>query len=137
MVKRFVERFQLWMRDVTDEFEDKCLSWLLFVAILMVGVDAYTFFTTHHFSLDSILGTVLFVAFVVLYVRKARWTWIPLMVLALRFLAYIPFDRWLISKPDHTAAKIFAVAFVLILAGASFAFSLTLRKRFANSTRTI
>ncbi|PYJ54978.1 MAG: hypothetical protein DME82_09045 [Verrucomicrobia bacterium] len=70
MVKRFVERFQLWMRDVTDEFEDKCLSWLLFVAILMVGVDAYTFFTTHHLSLDSILGTVQFVAFVVLYVRK-------------------------------------------------------------------
>jgi hypothetical protein len=91
MVKRFVERFQLWMDDVADEFEDKCTGWLLFLAVLFVVSDGYTLFRTHHLSPDSLLGTALSVAFVVLYLRQARWTWIPLMVLAISFATYIPF----------------------------------------------
>ena len=66
MVRRFVERFQLWMCDVADEFEDKCTSWLLLLAVLCVIRNGYTLFTTHYLSLDSLLSTTLFIAFVVL-----------------------------------------------------------------------
>ena len=125
------------MREVADEFEDKSTGWLLFLAVIFVASDGYTLVRTHHLSLDSLLGTVLFAAFVVLYLREARSTWIPLMLLAVRFVIYLPLYRPLFSKPDHLVAKIFVVAFVLGLAGAMFVFSLTLRKRFANSTRTI
>lgn len=137
MVKRFATRFQLWMRDVADEFEDKSTGCLLFLAVIFVVSDGYTLFATHHLALDSLLGTALFAALVVLYLRQARWTWIPLMLLAVRFVIYLPLYRPLFSKPNHLVGKIFVVAFVLGLAGAMFVFSLTLRKRFANSIRTI
>jgi hypothetical protein len=137
MVKRFAERFQLWMSDVADEFEDKCTGWLLLVAILCVIRSGYTLFTTHHLSLDSLLSTTLFIAFVGLYVREARWTWIPLMILVVSFATYIPFYRTLIFRPGHLGGKIFAATFWFIFTGAGFVFSLTLRKRFAHSTRTI
>jgi hypothetical protein len=136
MVKRFAERFQLWMSDVADEFADKFTAWLLLFVVVMVATDGYTLFSTHQLSLDSLFGTLLMVAFVVMYIRKARWTWIPLMVLAVRFLVYIPsgYER---MRPGHIGVKIFAVAFVLLLSAAICAFSFTLRKRFASSTRTI
>jgi len=137
MVKRFSERFQLWMSGLADEFEDRCTSWLLFVAVLFVVSDGYSLFRTHHLSLDRCLGTLLFVLFIILYLRQARWTWIPLMVIDIRFATYIPLYRDLVSKPDHLAAKIVTVVIWLGLAGAGFAFSLTLRQPFANSIRSI
>jgi len=90
MLKRFVERFQLWLKERADEREDKFIGWLLFVAVVIIVGDAYTFFTAHRVSADSILGTILMLAFVVMYNRQARWTWIVLMVLAVSCFAYIP-----------------------------------------------
>ena len=40
-------------------------------------------------------------------------------------------------RPGHIGVKIFALAFAVLLSAAMCAFSLTLRKRFASSIRTI
>jgi hypothetical protein len=137
MAKRFVERFQLWMREVADEREDKFIGWILFAAIAMVASDAYAIFSAHRVSLDGLVGTVLFVAFVILYLRKARFSWVILAVLALRCLVYIPFEYFHASSRSGVGVGLFVAVFLLALAGAAFVFSLIVRKRFANSTRTI
>jgi hypothetical protein len=69
MVKRFLERFQLWRRERAYEVEDKFVAWLLFFAVVFIGQDAYTLITTHHLTWSAIPGTTLLVAFVVLYMR--------------------------------------------------------------------
>ena len=136
MVKRFVERFKIWTSEVAGEFEDKFARWLLVLVVFFVASDGYTFFTTHHLSRSSVFGTTVFTLFAILYIRRARLTWIPLMILAISFL-YSLRDYQLFSKAGHIGAKIFAVVFVLVLGGAAFMFSLILRKRFANCTRSI
>ena len=136
MVKRFIERFQLWRADRADEFEDKFTGWLLFFAVLVVGQDAYTIFTTHQLTWSAVISTPLILAFVVLYIRRSRWAWLLLMLFALYSIASVPFAY--LATP-HAPAKIrlFAAAFMLAFGVAALIYSLMIRKRFARGTDTI
>src|SRR3954451_7115305 len=137
MVKRFAERLDLWVRGAPEARKDKFVGWLLFAAVALVGSDAYTFFSAHRVSSSGLFGTVLFVGFVILYLRQARWAWIILAVLAARCLVYVPFEYFRAASRSGVGAGLFRAAFLLVIASVAFVLSLGVRKRFANSARTI
>jgi membrane-anchored protein YejM (alkaline phosphatase superfamily) len=137
MVKRFIERFQLWRQDRADEFDDKLVAWLLFFAVLIVGRDAYTIVTRHHLTWSAIISTPLILAFVVLYIRRSRCAWVLLMLFAMYFIGTVPFAY--MSATPHAPAQIrlLAAAFSFACGIAAFIYSLVIRKRFARYQDTI
>jgi hypothetical protein len=136
-VKRFIERFELWRQERAAEREDKFIGWLLFLAVIILAQDAYTLFSTHHLTWRGALGSVVTLAFVVLYIRQARWTWLPLMLLGLMFLLDAPFAYFTASPHSATGTRLIVAGIALIVAVGAFVYSLIVRKRFADATRTI
>ena len=136
-MKRFIERFELWREERAAEREDKFVGWLLFLALIILAQDAYTLFSTHHLTWRGVVGSIVTLSFVVLYIRQARWTWLPLMLLGLMFLADAPFTCF--TGPTHstTGTRLFLAGIALIFAVGAFVYSLIVRKRFADATRTI
>lgn len=137
MVKRFIERFQLWLRERADEREDKFVAWLLFVAALIILLDGHALLTAHHLPWRAALGSVFTLAFIVLYIRQARSTWVLLLAVSVTFLVQVPFAFF--TAPAHISApaRLLAAAIVFALAVAAFVYSLVIRRRFADGTRTI
>ena len=136
-MKRFIERFELWRQERAAEREDKFIGWLLFLAAIILAQDAYTLFSTHHLTLRGACGSVFTLAFVVLYIRQARWTWLALMLLGLVFLADAAFAYS--TTPAHwpSGARLFAAGIGVGFAVAAFVYSVIVRRRFAHATRTI
>lgn len=134
MVKRFIERFQMWREHRAAEFEDKFLAWLLFFAVLFIGQDAYALVSTHHLPWSAVLSTALVLAFVVLYIRRWRWTWVPLMLVAVGCIASTPLAYT--SAPPYAPVRVRFLSAALILGFGVFAliYSLAIRKRFARGT---
>ena len=134
MVKRFIERFQLWREQRAAEFEDKFLAWLLFFAVLFIGQDAYTLITTHQLAWSAALSTALVLVFVVLYIRRWRWTWVPLMLVAVGFIVSTPLAYT--SAAPHAPVRVRVLSAPLILGFGIVAsiYSLAIRKRFARGT---
>lgn len=135
MVKRFVERFQLWRQQRADEFEDKFLAGLLFFAAVIIGHDVYTLITKHQLTWSAFLWNGLILAFIVLYIRRSRWAWLPLMMVALAVVVSLPVAYMHTHASTH--ARIVSTLFVLAFAGANLIYSLKIRKRFARGNDTI
>jgi hypothetical protein len=135
-VKRFRERFELWRQERAAEREDKSIAGLLFLAFVILAQGAFSVITTHQLTWREVFGSVMVLAFIVLYIRKARWTWVALAVLGVTFLADAPFVYE--SAPPNAPASIrfFLVALVLAFAFGSFIYSAILRRRFAHGPRT-
>lgn len=136
-MKRFVERFELFRQERAAEREDKFIGWLLFLAALIIAQDAYTLFTTHHLTLRGAFGTVLTLAFVGLYLRRARWTWLALVMLGVMFLADALYDYFTAPSQWPTGGRLFVAGLGVCFAFAAFVYSIIVRKRFAHVTRTI
>jgi hypothetical protein len=136
-VKRFIERFELWRQERAAEREDKFIGWLLFLAVIILAQDAYTLLSTHHLTWRGAIGSGVTLAFVVLYIRQARWTWLPLMLLGMLFLADAPVAYFTAPTQSATGTSLFVAGIALIFAVGAFAYSLIVRKRFADATRTI
>ena len=137
MVKRFIERFQLWRKECAAGFEDKFVAWLVFLVVLFVGQDAYMFVTTHRLAWSAMWNTMLVLAFTVLYIRNSRWAWVVLMVFAIDFMAVAVFAY--ATAPPHLSVgiRILGAAFMFVCGAAAFTFSLVIRKRFARGNNTI
>jgi Ca2+/H+ antiporter len=103
----------------------------------MIAGDVYTFVREHRLSWDSVVGTILFLAFVVLYFRHARWTWVIMLLLAVRCLASVPSAYLRMPAHASVGTRIFAAIFMLVLALFGFVVTVIIRKRFENSPRTI
>jgi len=133
MVKRFLDRFQLWRQERADEFEDKFVAWLLFFAVVFIGQDAYAMITTHHLTWSAIAGTSLLLAFVVLYIRRSRWAWVLLMLFAVASIVSVPGTY--MSAPPHAPERVrlLSAAFMLGFGVAAFVYSLVIRKRFVRA----
>ena len=131
MVKRFLERFQLWRRELAIDFEDKFVAWFLFVVVLFIGRDVYALSTTHHLPWAAMLTTVLMVAFFVLYIRHSRWAWALLMVFAVALIVAVAFAFTNRAPRAAAGVRIFSAAFMLAFGAAAFTYSLVIRKRFA------
>jgi len=136
-MRRFIERFRLWRQQRAVEREDKFGAGLLVLALVILARNAHTLITTHHLTWRGGFGSIVTLAFVVLYIRQARWTWIPLMALAVSFLAEAPFASSTGSTHDSTTASLLITALAILFAVGTFIFSLTVRKRFAGATRAI
>jgi hypothetical protein len=134
-VKRFIERFELWRRERAEEREDKIGAWLLFLGVVILAQDAHTLITTHHLTWRGGFGSIVTLAFVAMYIRQARWAWIPLMVLAFTFLADAPFAH--ATAPTHGSTRLVVTGLAVLFAGSAFIYGLIIRKRFADATRTI
>jgi hypothetical protein len=135
-VKRFIERFELWRQERAAEREDKFIGWLLFLALIILAQDAYTLFS-HYLTWRSALGSVVTLGFVVLYIRQARWTWLPLMLLGLMFLVDAPLAYFTASPYSAAGTRLIVAGIALIFAVGVFVYSLIVRNRFADATRTI
>jgi uncharacterized membrane protein YesL len=136
-VKRFIERFELWRQERAAEREDNFIGSFLFLAAIILAQDAYTLFRTHHLTWRGALGSVATLAFVVLYIRQARWTWLSLMLLGLMFLVDAPLAYFSASPHLATGTRLIVAGIALTFAVGSFVYSLIVRKRFADATRTI
>jgi hypothetical protein len=136
-VTRFIERFELWRQERAAEREDKFIGWLLFLAALILAQDAYTLFSTHHLTWRGSFGSAATLAFVVLYIRQARWTWLPLMLLAAVFLADAAFAYFPASWHSDTDTSVFVSGIAVLFAVGAFVYGLIVRRRFADATRTI
>jgi len=134
MVKRFIERFQLWREQRAAEFEDKFLAWLLFFAVLFIGQDAYTFITTHQLPWSAALSTALVLVFVVLYIRRWRWTWVPLMLVAIGFIAGTPLAYTNAAPHAPLRVRVLSAALILGFGIVALIYSLAIRKRLARGT---
>jgi hypothetical protein len=137
MVKRFIERFQLWREERAAGFEDKFVAWLLFLVVLFVARDVYRAVTIHHLAWSAVSGTMLVLAFTVLYIRRSRWAWLVLLILAIDFIATAGFAY--ATAPPHLSpgVRILGAAFMIFLGLAAFIYSLVIRKRFARSNHAI
>ena len=134
MVKRFIERFQMWREQRAAEFEDKFLAWLLFFAVLFLGQDTYTLITTHQLSWSAVLSTALVLAFIVLYIRRWRWTWVPLMLVAVGFIASTPLAYMSAAPHAPVRVRVLSAALILGFGVVALIYSLATRKRFARGT---
>jgi hypothetical protein len=136
-VKRFVERFQLWIREWAVDVEDRFVAWWLLLMVLFVGGDLYTLFTTHQLHWISALSTVLVVAFFILYMRRSRWAWLIMLVFGVFFIVSAPLAYT--SAPPHatTGVRLISAAFMLIVGIAALIYSLAIRNRFARDHPTI
>jgi hypothetical protein len=129
-MRRFIDRFHLWRHDRVDEFEDKFVGWLLFFAVLVIGQDAYTIFTTHQLTWSADQRTNHF-GFRRIVMRRSRWAWLLLMLCALCFIGSVPFVYASGTLRASARARFLASAFMLGLGIAAFIYSLIIRKRFA------
>jgi hypothetical protein len=134
MAKRFIEHFQMWREQRAAEFEDKFLAWLLFFAVLFIAQDAYTLITTHQLPWSAILSTALVLAFIVLYIRRWRWTWVPLMLVAIGFIASTPLAYTSAAPHTPVRVRILSAALILGFGVVTLIYSLAIRKRFARGT---
>jgi hypothetical protein len=131
MVKRFIERFQIWCKQRAAEFEDKFLAWLLFFGVLFIGQDAYTLISTHHLQWSAVLSTALVLAFIVLYIRRWRWTWVPLMLVAVGFIASTPLAYTSAAPRAPVQLRVLSAALILGFGVVALIYSFAIRKRFA------
>lgn len=119
-MKRFLERFELWRQERAAEREDKFLGWLLFLAVVILAQDAHTLLSTHHLTWRGALGSVATLGFVMLYIRQARWTWFPLMLLGVFFLADAPASYFMTQSP--TGRRLFVAGITLVFAVGAFVY---------------
>jgi hypothetical protein len=106
------------------------------LAAVVIAQDTYALNTAHHLTWRAIVGSVLVLTFVVLHIRQSRWTWIVLMVLAIITLAEVP----LVFASAHASppsVRLFSVALAAAIGIFALIYSLVIRKRFGNGTRTI
>jgi regulator of protease activity HflC (stomatin/prohibitin superfamily) len=76
MVKRFVERFELWREEKRQEREDSEGAWLLFLAAVVVGQAAYSIIASGELVWRAMITAAVVVVFVTLYTCRSRYTWI-------------------------------------------------------------
>ena len=136
MVKRFIERFQIWRQERVAESEDRFLAFLLFLFVLFAGQDIYTLITTHHVTWSNIFDTTLMLFFTMLYFRRSRWAWLILMLYAIDFLVTAVLSMLALRHPAP-GTGVPDPTFMLVLGLAAFLYSLIIRKRFARGTPTI
>jgi hypothetical protein len=134
IVKRFLERFQLWRQERAIDFEDKFVAWLLFLVVLFIGRDAYTLITTNQLPWIAVFSTISVVAFFILYIQRSRWAWVLLMLFAVAFIVGVPFAYTNAAPHAPARVRIFSAAFMLVFGAAAFIYSLVIRKRFAGDS---
>ena|SRR5205085_4338683 len=136
MVKRFIERFQLWRQERAAGSRDKFVAFLLFLVVLFAGQDIYRLITTHHVTWSAIFDTTLMLFFTILYVRRSRWAWLILMLYAIDFLATAASSMLSLRHPVP-GTSVPDPTFMLVLGLAAFLYSVVIRKRFARGDETI
>src|SRR5438105_7465375 len=111
MLQRFVDRYQLWHEDRRRETEDKNplnLSW------------------------RAAVGTVLLVAFLVLYIRRSRWAWVVIPTFGAIMIMESPLAYF--AAPERYSAFVRAISMCLfVLFGAAIiAYGFVVRNRYGS-----
>lgn len=126
MMRRFVERFQLWHREKLAEREgSNPLSPAAFVIALSLAYDAYSLITSHQLPWRVIASIPLLGGFLVLYARKSPWAWWLIPIMGACFLVELPFIRASSSPPTRSGiwlSVLFGVGFI--------AYGFIVRKRY-------
>ncbi|MEY2488384.1 MAG: hypothetical protein QOC70_326 [Verrucomicrobiota bacterium] len=138
MVKRFLERFELWREEQRQGREDKIVGGLLFFVALTIAQDVYTLVRAHELPWRAIINSILVFSFAVLYIRRSPRTWIVLMVFAITFIIDAPL-LYIRAAPHipHTP-RLITAALIGAVGLASIIYSLVLRRRFrSDATPTI
>ena len=131
MIQRFIERYHLWCKKKLDESRGKNpLTWLAILAILLIGVDLYTAVTSHHVSWAVLAGDALFVAFLVLYLRRSRFTWLIVPIVGVVFLLQPPFAFFLSPERYPLPIRFLSFCIPLAIGIAAIAYGFFVRRRY-------
>ena len=138
MVKRFLERFELWREEQRQGREDRVVGGLLFFAAVTIAQDAYTLAHAHQLPWRAIINSILVLSFAFLYIRRSPRTWMVLMVFAITFIIDAPFLYTNAAPHIPQTPRLVTAALIVAVAVACVIYSLVLRRRFrSDDTRTI
>src|SRR5437867_2151458 len=123
MIQRFIERYHLWCEKRLEESRGKNpLTWLAVLAVVLIGLDLYTAVASHHITWRVLAGDALFVAFIVLYLRRSRFAWLIVPVVGVFFVLESPFAFFL--SPERYALPIrfltFCIPFAIGIAAIAY-----------------
>ena len=138
MVRRFLERFELWREEQRQGREDRVIGSLLFFAVLIIAQDIYSLVRAHQLPWRGIINSVLALSFVFLYIRRSPRTWIVLMVFAITFIIDAPLLYTGAAPHVPHTPRLVTAALIGVVGVGCIIYSLVLRRRFrSDATRTI
>jgi hypothetical protein len=131
MLQRFVERLQLWWQEREQEQRGRNpLTWLAFMALLLIGLDIYKVVVSHHIVWSTALSDILLLTFLVLYARHSALAWLPIPVFGVLGLLQSPF-MFFSSAPEYPLrVRLFALAFFVVFSLAVMAYGFIVRHRY-------
>ena len=131
MLQRFIERFQLWREEKVQENRGKNpLSGLAIIAILLLALDIYKAVSSHYVTWRPVFGDVVFVTFLVLYVRHSRLAWLVIPFFGVLYLVQAPILYFSSAWRYPLRVRVISLSFGLVLGVVALAYAFVARRRY-------